>query len=66
MTVKYPQIKVKLIGTNGNTFALISKVRQAMKRAGIPQEEISAVVEEAMSGDYDHVLQTLMAAVDVQ
>jgi hypothetical protein len=64
--VKYPQVQVRLVGTDGNAFLLVGKVRHAMRRAGIPQEEISAVVEEAMSGDYDHLLQTLMDTVDVQ
>ena len=35
MNIKYPHIEVQLVGTDGNAFAIIAKVRQAMHRAGI-------------------------------
>ena len=34
-------------------------------RAGVSDEEIAAFQADAMSGDYDHVIQTAMAWVDV-
>lgn len=63
--VKFPTIKVKLTGTDGNAFALMGKVTDALRRAGRTQEEIKQFTEEAMSGDYDHLLQTCMAWVRV-
>lgn len=64
--VKYPRVKVKLTGTDGNAFALLGKVREAMRKAKVPAEEIKAVMDEAMSGDYDNLLRVLMNAVDVR
>ncbi len=58
-------IKVKLVGTNGNAFALMGKVKQALRKAKAPDEDIKAFLDEAMSGDYDHLLQTCMAWVHV-
>lgn len=62
---KYPHIAVDLSECSGNAYALVAKVRHAMTEAGVPQVEIEAMSKEAMSGDYDHVLQTLVGIVDV-
>ena len=65
MDVKYPDIKVTLTSKNGNAFSIIGEVQQALRRAKVPPEEIKAFRDEAMSGDYDKVLQTCMKWVDV-
>jgi hypothetical protein len=58
------KIKVKLVGTDGNAFAIIGKVREALKKGG-HADLASEFTKEAMSGDYDHVLQTCFEYVDV-
>jgi hypothetical protein len=63
--VKYPNIEVELIGENGNAFYVVGKVQKALRRAGVPAEEITEFANEAMSGDYDHLLQTCMRWVEV-
>lgn len=65
MTPHYPEIAVELSGSDGNAFAIIGAVRRAMRRAGVPAEEIGAFCSEATSGDYDNVLQTAMRWVEV-
>lgn len=65
MNVKYPQIQVQLTGTDGNAFAIIGAVRNALRRGGASAEDVTAFQQEAMSGDYDNVLQTAMRYVDV-
>ncbi len=60
MDVKYPNIKVQLVGMDGNAFSIIGRVRQALRRAGVDQTEIDLFVSQATSGDYDNVLQTCM------
>ena len=64
MTVKYPHVHFSLSKSDGNAFVIIGGVRKAMRRAGIPNEEIEAFSEEAQSGDYNHVLQTVMKTVE--
>jgi len=66
MDVKYPDITVKLVGSDGNAFAVLGKVSGAMRRANVPKEEIDAFQKEATSGDYDHLLVTCMKWVDVE
>lgn len=63
--VKYPDVKVTLIGEDGNAFSIIGLVRKALRRADVPAAEITEFSDEAMSGDYDHLLQTCMLWVDV-
>ena len=63
INVRYPHVKVRLTGTNGNAFAVLGKVVNAMRKAHIPKEETDAFLEEAQSGDYDNLLQTVMAWV---
>lgn len=65
MSLKYPHIIVQLTNTDGNAFAILGKVRLALRREGIPTSEIKAFMDEAMSGDYDHLLQVVMRTVDV-
>lgn len=66
MNIKYPEIVVKLSGENGNAFVILGKTRAAMKKAGVPKEEIEKYREEATSGDYDNLLQTTMKWVTVE
>lgn len=63
--VKYPNIKVQLSGEDGNAFVVIGRTTRALRRAGVPDAEVDAFRDEAMAGDYDHLLQTAMRWVDV-
>lgn len=61
---KYPNIHVDLIGEDGNAMSIIGRTTRALRRGGVDKDEISQFTTEAMSGDYDHVLQTVMKWVD--
>lgn len=63
--IKYPDINVQLSGEDGNAFAIMGAVTKALRREGVPAEEIARYKEESMSGDYDHLLQTAMRWVNV-
>jgi predicted ATPase len=47
---------LKIVGTDGNAFALLRKARRVAIQNKMDWDKISA---EATSGDYDHLLQTL-------
>jgi hypothetical protein len=64
MTIKYPQVQVRLVGEDGNAFAILGRVIKALKFAGVDGDEIKAFQTEAMTGDYNHLLRTCMAWVD--
>ena len=64
MKPKYPNVKVQLTGRDGNGFFIVARVRQALQRANVSPEEVKEFQDEAMSGDYDHLLVTCMKWVD--
>ena len=63
--MKYPEVKVKLTGQDGNAFNLMGLVMQALRLAKVPREDVDKFQDEAMSGDYNHLLCTCMEWVDV-
>lgn len=60
---KYPNVHVRLLGEDGNAFSILGRVRQAMKRAGLSEDDIAAYHAEATSGDYDNLLRVTMDTV---
>ena len=59
-TVKYPDIEVQLVGTDGNAFAILGKVQKALKAEGVLKDELDEFFNEATSSTYDHLLRTCM------
>lgn len=60
-----PRPRVRLVGQNGNAFAIIGGVCEALRKAGAPAETIAQYRRESMSGDYDNVLATAMKYCEV-
>jgi len=57
---------LKIIGEDGNAFAILGKAQRVARQAGWPQEKIDQMMNKAKSGDYDHLLQTMMEYFDVR
>ncbi len=57
--------ELKLIGQDGNAFMVLGLARKAAIKAGWTKEEIEKFMDEAMSGNYDHLLQTCMENFEV-
>jgi hypothetical protein len=64
--VRYPEVRVALVGEDGNAFAILGRVQKQMRRAGVPDREVKAFFDEATSDDYDHLLATVMEWVTVE
>lgn len=62
---KFPQINVQLSDTDGNAHAIVGRTTRALRRAGVSEAEVNEFRDEALSGDYDNVIQTAMRWVDV-
>ncbi len=56
----FPEVIVPLLELDSNAFMLIGHSVKMARRANIPKEDIDAFRAEAMSGDYDQVLRTIM------
>ena len=48
-------VQVKLVGEDGNAFAIMGRVRRALIDAG-HHELAEEYMQEAVKGDYDHLL----------
>ena len=57
---------VKLVGEDGNGFAIMGRVIKALQRAGADKEYTDKYMDESMSGDYDHLLGVAMEYVNVE
>lgn len=55
--------KLKILGEDGNAFAILGKARRV---ANDNDMDWPTIQKEAMSGDYDHLLQTMMKHFDVE
>jgi len=60
LEVRHPEVEVCLVGEDGNAFAILGRVQRALRHAGVPKEERDAFMQEATSGDYEHLLQTCL------
>ena len=65
MEVKFPNVKVELVGQDGNAFVVLGLCERAARKAGLTKEQIDEFHTEATSGDYDHLLCTAMEWFDV-
>ena len=46
---KYPQIVVRLVGEDGNSFAIMGRVAKALKRGGVKQPEVNEFYAECQA-----------------
>lgn len=53
------KIDLQLVGLDGNAFALLGAFGRQARLEGWTKEEIVAVMNEAMTGNYDHLVVTL-------
>lgn len=54
-----PKLKGGLVGIDGNAFMIMGTFKNDAKKAGWPEDEIKKVLDDAMSGDYNHLLATI-------
>lgn len=66
MEIRYPQVKVALVGQDGNAFMVIGLTTRALKKAGVPAEDVSEFQERCFNQpSYDALLQLIMQTVEV-
>lgn len=57
--------KCKLVGTDGNVFAIMGRVREALKKAGLRDQADKFTAEAMKAESYDAVLQLCFKYVEV-
>lgn len=58
------KVTLELVGLDGNAFALLGAFSKQARKEGWSEEEFKAVLTECMSGDYNHLLATLMSVCE--
>ena len=68
MTITVPEgiirPEVELVGEDGNAFSILGRVKKALRRAGNDDAVVDSYLEQAMAGDYDHLLSVTMAFIE--
>lgn len=54
--VRYPEVTVKLVGGDGNAFAILAACQRKARRCKLPANVINEFMQEATSGDYNNLL----------
>lgn len=57
--------KLELVGQDGNAFMVLGLAKRAASEAGWDKEKFDAFLQKAISGNYDHLLRTVMEHFDV-
>ena len=60
------KIKMKLVGEDGNAFAILGRFRKEARRQGMDSAEIDRIIKDAMSSDYNHLLTVIMRHVEMK
>jgi ABC-type sugar transport system substrate-binding protein len=63
---KYPHIRVRLVGEDGNAFAILGRTKRALQNAGASADDVAAFLREATAGTYDELLATVMRWVEAE
>jgi hypothetical protein len=56
--------KYNLVGVDGNAYAVMGYVRNAMREEHYTKEEIEAYTKDAMSSDYNHLICVSFSKID--
>lgn len=57
--------KLKLVGREGNAFAVLGAAERVARKAGWDRDRIDGLLKEATSGDYNHLLATVQQHFNV-
>lgn len=60
-----PKLTVKMVGQDGNAFAILGRCRAALRNAG-RADEFPAFMREATSGNYEHLIMTVCEWFNVE
>ena len=54
------EVPMQLVGQDGNAFAIVGRFMELARKNGCSLSAIEKVTDEAQSGDYNHLLQTII------
>jgi len=63
---RYRRAKVRLVGEDGDAFAILGRTRRALQNAGASPDDVAEFLREATAGNYDQLLATVMRWVEAE
>lgn len=54
------KVKIDWASVKDNAFAMLGAFRKAAQQQGVAQADIDRVIDDARSGDYEHLMNVLM------
>lgn len=63
--IRYPDVRVRLTGRDGNALAIVGAVSRALRDAHVSRQDVEAFQAEALAGDYEKVLRVALSWVTV-
>jgi hypothetical protein len=64
--VIFPEVTVKLVGSDGNAFNIIALCMKEARKQKVPPEKVNEFMDEAMSSDYANLLRTCMKWFNIE
>ena len=64
MNLTNKKVKMQLVGLDSNAYAIMAAFIRAARKQGWTHEESKAVIDEATSSDYNHLLATIANHVE--
>lgn len=64
MNTNLPKVKMRLVGLDGNAFSIMGAFQSEARKQGWDKESITEVLNRAMSGDYNHLLRTIVEVTE--
>lgn len=58
------KVKMQLVGVDSNAFSIMGAFQNEAKKQGWTRAQIKEVLDEAVKGDYDHLLSTIASHVE--
>jgi hypothetical protein len=62
----YPNVTVKLVGSDGNAFNIIALCRSEARKQGVPADKLNEFLNEAMESDYHNLLRVCMKWFNIE
>jgi hypothetical protein len=63
MEIKYPHLRMALVGEDGNAFSIMARLDRVLTRGGVSKSDVEVVMDDMKSGDYDHLLRVVVRTV---
>mgnify|MGYP005819696551 FL=1 len=64
--VEHERPELQIGGEDGNAYMIIGRASKAWRGAGLPAEAWKEIEREMVSGDYDHLINTVMKHFDTE